>query len=132
MAVARSRFYRHQAANSKLSDPILEEWTLFYLYCVLSFSFFNSYQGRDRAYLWLSDKNAIWWNLVVDKQQPAEIKGATIEIQGLDPGAYNVEWWHTFEGKTIRNDRASFAEGPLRISVPSFARDIACKITPTQ
>jgi hypothetical protein len=93
---------------------------------------FNSYQGRDRAYLWLSDKNAIWWNLVVDKQQPAEIKGATIEIQGLDPGAYNVEWWHTFEGKTIRNDRVSFAEGPLRISVPSFARDIACKITPTQ
>jgi len=36
------------------------------------------------------------------------------------------------EGKTIRNDRVSFAEGPLRISVPSFARDIACKITPTQ
>ena len=88
------------------------------------------YQGRDRAYLWLSNKNATWWNLVVDKQRPVEISGATIEIKGFDPGPYNVEWWHTFEGKTIRTQRVSLAKGPLRISVPPLARDIACKITP--
>ena len=88
------------------------------------------YQGRDRAYLWLSNKNAIWWNLAVDEQQPADISGATIEIEGIDPGTYNVEWWNTFEGKTILNQRVSLAKGPLRISVPSLARDIACRITP--
>ena len=87
------------------------------------------YQGGDRAYMWLSDKRAIWWNLVVEKQQPVEIKGATIEIEGLDPGVYNVVWWHTFEARAIRNERVSLAEGPMRISVPSFNRDIACKIT---
>lgn len=86
------------------------------------------YQGHDRAYVWLSDKDAIWWNLVVDKQQPAEISRATIEIRGLEPGDYHVEWWHTFEGKTIRKERASLAEGSLRIFVPPFSRDIACKI----
>ncbi|MBL7186854.1 MAG: hypothetical protein ISS70_11075 [Phycisphaerae bacterium] len=45
---------------------------------------------------------------------------------------YNVEWWNTFEGKTVRNERVLIAKGPLRIYVPSFVRDIACKVTPTQ
>ncbi len=90
------------------------------------------YGGSDRAYLWLADKNAIWWNLVVDKQQPAEIEGANVAIEGLDPGAYNVTWWLTFEGRTILNERISLAKGTLRIPVPPFERDIACKVVPAQ
>jgi hypothetical protein len=86
------------------------------------------YQGSDRAYMWLSDKKAIWWNLVVDKQKPAEIKGATVGIRGLGPGTYNVQWWHTLEGKTLHKERVVLADGSLRISVPSFSRDVACKI----
>jgi len=90
------------------------------------------YQSRDRAYLWVANKSATWWTLVVDKQQPAEIRGATIEIEGLDRGTYNVEWWHTFEGKTIRNKQVPLAKGPLLIHVPSFVRNIACKIIAEQ
>jgi len=86
------------------------------------------YQGSDRAYLWLFNPKATWWNLVIDKKQPAHIKAATVEIQGLTPGVYSIEWWHTHEGKVIRNERISFTQGPLRISVPSFSRDIACKV----
>lgn len=87
------------------------------------------YQSSDRAYLWLCDKNATWWNQVVDNQQPAEIKSATFEIAGLEPGVYKVEWWHTQEGRTIAGEQISHANGPLRISVPFFIGDIACKIT---
>ncbi|MHC4369794.1 MAG: apiosidase-like domain-containing protein, partial [Planctomycetota bacterium] len=86
------------------------------------------YSGTDRAYLWLADSSAIWWNLVVDRQEAAKIKDAAVEIAGLDPGVYRVTWWHTLDGRAILSERISLAESPLRISVPAFARDIACKI----
>jgi hypothetical protein len=86
------------------------------------------YQGDDRAYVWLFNPQATWWNVVIEKQQPTQIKATTIEIKGLQPGDYSVEWWHTYEGRAIKKERVSFIEGPLRVSVPPFSRDIACKI----
>ena len=86
------------------------------------------YQGRDRAYFWLSDPRATWWNLVVEKQKPAETKPAAIEIQGLVPGDYSVEWWDTRTGAVVRSDRVSFTTGTFRATVPAFKRDIACKV----
>lgn len=86
------------------------------------------YTGKARAYLWIANTQATWWNQVIDKKQPATIEGATIEIANLRPGDYRLEWWDTYEGKIIRRERASMNEGSLRIPVPSFSRDIACKI----
>jgi len=86
------------------------------------------YQGNDRAYIWLFNPQAAWWNLVVEKQQLEKIKGATIEIEGLRPGKYRVEWWHTYEGKVIASEQLALGGGPLDIAVPPFSRDIACKI----
>ena len=86
------------------------------------------YQSNDRAYVWIFNSQATWWNRVIDKKQPTQIKGATIEVQGLRPGSYRVQWWNTYEGKIIREERVSLANGALRVSVPPFSRDIACKI----
>jgi hypothetical protein len=86
------------------------------------------YLGKDRAYLWVANYQATWWNQVVDKKHPTPIEGATVVIQGLDAGDYRLEWWDTYEGKIIRSDKISFAEDPLKISVPSFRQDIACRI----
>jgi hypothetical protein len=86
------------------------------------------YQGSDRAYIWLFDPQATWWNLVMEKQQPAEIKNAVVEIEGLTPGGYVVEWWDTFEGKVIESGQVSVKQGALRIPVRPFSRDVACKI----
>jgi hypothetical protein len=87
------------------------------------------YQGNDRAYMWLFNPQATWWNLVVEKRQPVEIKDATIEIQGILPGNYRLEWWDTYKGMVIEKKPLSFGEGPLHIAVPPFRRDIACKIS---
>jgi len=86
------------------------------------------YQGDDCAYIWLFNPQATWWNLVIEKRQPRQIEGTTIDVRGLEPGDYRIEWWHTYEGRIIKKERVSLIEGPLHISVPAFQRDIACKI----
>jgi len=90
------------------------------------------YQGPSRAYLWLSDPRANWWNLVMEKQQPAEIKNTTIQIQNLTPGRYSVQWWDTQNGKVTKTSEISLTQGPLSILIAPFTRDIACKITKAQ
>ncbi|MDP2896176.1 MAG: DUF5060 domain-containing protein [bacterium] len=87
-------------------------------------------QGRDRAYLWLANRQATWWNLVVEKREPDAIDSAAIAIAGLKPGRYNVLWWDTQEGAPVHRETAGVNEGRLELTVPPFTRDIACKITP--
>jgi hypothetical protein len=86
------------------------------------------YQGDDCAYIWLFNKEATWWNLVVEKHKPKQIKDVTIEIRGLKPDNYSVEWWNAYEGRIIKTEHVSLTQGPLLISAPAFTRDIACKI----
>ena len=90
------------------------------------------YQDKNSAYLWIVNSQATWWDQVVNKKQPAPIEGPKITIRGLQRGNYQLEWWDTFEGKIHRTEKVSFAEGPVQISVPSFHRDIACKILKTE
>lgn len=86
------------------------------------------YQGNDRAYLWIFDTNATWWNQVVDKKQPAPVADAEIEIKGLRPGSYTLEWWDTHEGKIVRTEKISCTKETLQIKTPSFSGDVACKV----
>jgi len=86
------------------------------------------YQGDDCAYIWISDKQAAWWNQIVEKKRSAPVADAAIEIRELRPGTYRLEWWDTYEGKIIRTEQVSCAGGRLHILVPSFSGDIACKI----
>jgi len=87
-------------------------------------------QGRQCAYLWLFNPQAAWASVVIQKVTPAAINGATVEIKDLAPGAYRVQWWDTREGKVLREDKAAAQAGTVRLSVPAFDRDIACKIVP--
>jgi hypothetical protein len=86
------------------------------------------YQGDDCAYLWISDSRATWWSQIAENKQPEPVKDATIEIRGLRDGTHRIEWWDTYEGKTIRTEQASCTGESLQIPVPSFCLDIACKI----
>ena len=86
------------------------------------------YQGDDCAYIWISDSRATWWSQIVENKLPKPVTDAKIQIQGLRGRKYQIEWWDTYEGKTIRTEQVSYTDDSLRISVPSFSRDIACKI----
>jgi len=86
-------------------------------------------QGDGRAYLWVSDPGAAWWRIAMEGAQPAEVTGATLAIDGLRPGSYAVQWWDTREGKVFKQESAKSAVGAaLRLAVPQFSRDIACKV----
>jgi hypothetical protein len=87
-------------------------------------------QAGDRAYLWLANRQAVWWNLVVDKRQPEAIDSATLTVEGLDPHSYTVLWWDTHEGAPISRQTITVDQGRLQLAVPPFTRDIACKIVP--
>jgi hypothetical protein len=85
-------------------------------------------QGSDCAYVWLFHRQATWWNQVVDRKTPTEVRGATLEIRGLKPGSYRALWWDTSEGKPLREPAAAGTGQPLRLEIPAFSRDIAVKI----
>mgnify|MGYP005845669031 CR=1 FL=1 len=85
-------------------------------------------QGGDVAYLWLCNRQATWWRLVVEKVQPAAVRQATLEVQGLSPGDYHVEWWDTRTGRILERQALGTSGGALRLAVPEFAEDLGCKI----
>jgi hypothetical protein len=86
-------------------------------------------QGQDRVYLWLVNRQATWWNLVVEKRQSDPIESASVVLDGLAPGRYTVLWWNTHEGVPLARQTMAAEEGRLRLTAPPFSRDLACKIT---
>ncbi|MBN2129307.1 MAG: DUF5060 domain-containing protein [Sedimentisphaerales bacterium] len=86
------------------------------------------YQGNDRAYLWLSNKEATWLNLVVEDRKPGAIAGATIRIPGLRPGRYRIHWCDTRAAKTTETQEHIADRKGLNIPTPAFHQDLACKI----
>jgi hypothetical protein len=88
------------------------------------------YQGDNRAYLWLVNRQATWWNLVVDKREPGKTDDAVVIVEGLHPGSYTVLWWDTYKGEPVSRETASCDQGQLELAVPSFIRDLACRVTP--
>lgn len=87
-------------------------------------------QAEDRIYLWLADREATWWNWVVEKREPSPIRAAAIALDGLKPGHYAILWWNTREGVPLDSQIASTEDGRLNLTAPPFTRDLACKIAP--
>jgi len=85
-------------------------------------------QGKDRAYVFLSDKEASWYSVVVEKLKPKKREGISVLIDGLSSGLYKVQWVDTYEGKVLEEKTVVAKEGTLQASAPPFLRDIACKI----
>ncbi len=86
--------------------------------------------GKDRAYFWVHNPQATWWNLVVEGRQPEPVRGATVEIRSLADGAYHAQWWDTYAGKPMAKTPVRSQGGILRLPVPALERDLACKLVP--
>jgi len=84
-------------------------------------------KGRDCAYLWMFNSDSAWATEGVRGVRPSDIRNATIKLNELSSGTYQVEWWDTHQGRIISQSNHSTTTGTLRLSVPSFNNDIACK-----
>jgi hypothetical protein len=72
-----------------------------------------------------------WWNVVVAGQRPQEIAAATLEVEGLAPGVYAVQWWDTRQGVCIETQHIQCEQSRLSVPVPALRSDVACKIVRT-
>jgi hypothetical protein len=89
-------------------------------------------QGPDRAYLWLFNPEASWANAVVRGAAPSEIRSATVVLEGLADGVYRVTYHDPWTGKTLGESSRPSRNGQLRLTLPDFSRDVACKVVPTR
>ncbi len=87
-------------------------------------------QAEDRVYLWLSDREATWWNSVVEKRSLSPVDSATVALDGLKPGRYTILWWNTWENAPVASQTVTAKDGRLSLTAPPFTRDLACKIAP--
>lgn len=85
-------------------------------------------QGKDRAFLWVYDPRAVWVGSVEKGVRPEPREGGTLEIQELARGTYRVQWWDTREGRPLLEESRHADAGLLRLPLPGFQRDVACKV----
>lgn len=84
--------------------------------------------SKNRAYIWLHNNKATWWNCVVEKVSISPIKGEKLKLKGFENGNYKITWFDTYDGKDIKIEEVRCEGGNMEIIIPEFSRDIACKI----
>jgi len=82
--------------------------------------------GEDILF-WIQNKASNWRNTFTG-DSPEAVKKAYFDVYDIENGIYNIEWWDTHKGKVLFKVRTRSTDGTLRVRVPKFLRDIACKI----
>jgi len=77
--------------------------------------------------IWIQNKEYTWYNMR-NKREPGPIAGASFSIMNVDDGNYAIEWWDTFKGSVFLRASARADAHVLKVSVPDFNKDMACKI----
>jgi len=77
--------------------------------------------------VWIQNKDYNWKN-VKKGISPSPSSGTYFSILGVSDGEYDVEWWDTFKGERISGVTVKSENKELKLSVPEFTKDIACKI----
>jgi hypothetical protein len=82
--------------------------------------------GGQRLF-WIQNRD-FNWNNTLRGQAPDTVDNAGFYIYNVQNGSYRLEWWDTFKGIVTSVETVQAKEGKLHINIPSFFRDIACKI----
>lgn len=85
--------------------------------------------GHDRAIVWLQNKDHTWWN-VVEEQPITPLDETTVVVPDLPDGGYDIDWWDTWAGRSLRTETATAVGGRgVTLRVPRIEKDIAVKVT---
>ena len=75
--------------------------------------------------LWIQNRESTWYNHARKAVTPVD--GFRLAV-GFPDGAYEVEWWETWEGTPLRSQRIEARGGQLRLELPGLKTDVALKI----
>ena len=80
--------------------------------------------------LWFKNQDYQWWK-VSEGDNLQKIDSFIQKIPDLAPGIYKIQWFDPQSGDYITQteQREVQSDGLLRLSVPSFLKDLACIIT---
>lgn len=82
--------------------------------------------GEQRLF-WIQNTEFNWHNTFQGKGlNPVE--GGYFYVNDIKDGTYSIEWWDTFKGAIISKDTLEAKKSRMYIEIPSFFRDIACKV----
>jgi hypothetical protein len=85
------------------------------------------YLWPDGAYLWVYDAAAM--RDMPLPQNRLEYRGACLDLNGLIPGRYRIEFWNTAQEGKVKEEEQTVSPGiPLRVSFPAFKNDMAAKV----
>ncbi len=85
----------------------------------------------DSLKLWTLKSNdyALIWLLDGDKKKYGQrLDEVTLTLSGMLDGDYIIQWWDTRQGIVIETQKVKCINNCLKLNVPSFRKDIACKI----
>jgi cellulase (glycosyl hydrolase family 5)/uncharacterized protein DUF5060 len=84
--------------------------------------------GKHLTLLWLQNRQYTWWN-VVQGERISPVADSVVTVKQASPGAYQLEYFDTWEGKVTKKSVVRNGQNGLQVPVPVIERDIAIKIT---
>ena len=85
-------------------------------------------RAGERAWFWMFDPAGAWEKVAIEKQEPPERRDLIVELAYWPAASTRAEWWETRSGKVTNGRSEAASNGKLRIQVPPFRRDIACRV----
>lgn len=108
-----------------------EDWVEFNNIRFTNVSFYRctayGYTGNAHAYGYVND---ISYGDYADPAGLTNVTGAVLRVGPLTAGSYSVQFWNPQTGATSSGGTLATTLDSLTISLPSFKKDIAYKITP--
>ena len=83
----------------------------------------------EQTLIWIKNREYNW-KAISEKREISEIKSSYFDLENVSEGKYIVEFWNTFSGGIITTEEVTSTFGKIRIKLPAFTKDIACKIFP--
>lgn len=84
-------------------------------------------RGKNRVLAWVQNREHTWWN--VHEERPAKaIAQVRVQFEGLADGPWQVEFYDTWQGKTLQTKTLRAAGGKLEVELRDLTRDVALKL----
>ncbi|MFH1784064.1 MAG: DUF5060 domain-containing protein [bacterium] len=87
----------------------------------------NGVQGTTFGMFWFLDRRNTADNYKMGIEA-LPVEGVKAILEGFAEGEYVVEYYNTYRGEILKQDRIEAKEGRLVLMLPTFTGDIACKV----